>query len=136
MSVHIAYFVHGTTTDNEQKIATGWLPGELSARGREQAIELGEIVKTQFDVMISSDLKRAVESAELGFAGRFPLLQDVRLRECNYGEFDGTDRRGFVKTDYIEQPCPGGESYCDVETRMRDFVEDLKNITTVSTSHL
>lgn len=27
MSVKITYFVHGTTTDNENGIATGWAPG-------------------------------------------------------------------------------------------------------------
>ena len=36
--ITITYFVHGTTTDNEQKLATGWLPGQLSAAGREQAM--------------------------------------------------------------------------------------------------
>lgn len=27
MPLKITYFVHGTTTDNEQGLATGWLPG-------------------------------------------------------------------------------------------------------------
>ncbi len=42
VSVRITCFVHGTTTDNEQGTATGWLPGELSALGREQAAKLRE----------------------------------------------------------------------------------------------
>ena len=33
MSVNITYFVHGTTTDNEKGLATGWEQGELSALG-------------------------------------------------------------------------------------------------------
>jgi quercetin dioxygenase-like cupin family protein len=37
MSVKITYFVHGTTTDNEADLATGWLPGKLSEIGRQQA---------------------------------------------------------------------------------------------------
>jgi len=44
MSVDITYFVHGTTTDNEQELATGWLPGELSETGRRQAKDLGDMV--------------------------------------------------------------------------------------------
>lgn len=126
MSVHITYFVHGTTTDNEQELATGWLPGELSELGLKQAVELGDIVKTDFVVMISSDLKRAVESAELGFAGRILLLQDERLRECNYGRLNGSDEHSFTKTDYIDVPFPGGESYQDVEARMRGLVKDIR----------
>ena len=37
MAVKITYFVHVTTTDNEQDLATGWLPGELSELGVKQA---------------------------------------------------------------------------------------------------
>jgi hypothetical protein len=31
MSLYITYYVHGTTTDNEQHKATGWNHGVLSA---------------------------------------------------------------------------------------------------------
>lgn len=127
MAVTITYFVHGTTTDNELHKATGWLPGELSSRGMEQAVELGRIVDVPFDVMISSDLKRAVDSAELGFSGRFPLLQDARLRECNYGSLNGGPEQ-VVKADmqlHISEQFPDGESYEDVERRMRDLLVDI-----------
>jgi len=33
MSVHITYFVHGTTTDNLQDISSGWSDVELSEKG-------------------------------------------------------------------------------------------------------
>ncbi len=33
MSVKVIYFVHGTTTDNQEHKATGWIPGELSEKG-------------------------------------------------------------------------------------------------------
>src|SRR3989344_4970499 len=42
--IKITYFVHGTTTDNEQDLATGWLPGKLSELGIKQAEELGKLV--------------------------------------------------------------------------------------------
>jgi len=58
MAVKITYFVHGTTTDNEKGLATGWLPGELSAKGAEQSKKLREQVDGQkFDVVFCSDLK-------------------------------------------------------------------------------
>src|ERR1043166_984859 len=88
--ITITYFVHGTTTDNEQKLATGWLPGELSAAGREQAKKLGEQVADQtFDVVFCSDLQRAIDSAQLGFGDKYTIIQDDRLRECNYGDLNG-----------------------------------------------
>ena len=37
--IKLTYFVHGTTIDNEQHIATGWAQGELSELGIEQAKE-------------------------------------------------------------------------------------------------
>ena len=62
MAVRITYFVHGTTTDNEQDLATGWLQGELSERGIKQAKELGKLVSNQqFHIVFCSDLKRTVD---------------------------------------------------------------------------
>ena len=39
MSVKIIYFVHGTTTDNEEHKSTGQNPGVLSELGKKQSIE-------------------------------------------------------------------------------------------------
>ncbi len=131
MSVKITYFVHGTTTDNEKDIPTGWLPGELSTLGIEQAKELGKLVADKhFDALFCSDLKRAVDSAKLGFEDEYMITPDARLRECNYGDWNG-ERAGFNevverKQKYIDRPFPNGESYKDVEKRMDDFVSSIK----------
>lgn len=127
MSINITYFVHGTTTDNETGKATGWLPGELSELGIKQSKELGVLVKDhKFDVVFCSDLKRAVDSAELAF-GNYEIIQDKRLRECNYGDWNGQEEH--FKDDmkkYISNPFPNGESYKQVESRMRNFLNYLK----------
>lgn len=126
--VNITYFVHGTTTDNEQRIATGWSPGELSELGKNQSIELRELIKNKkFDVVFCSDLKRAVDSTKLTFEDKVPIIQDKRLRECNYGDLTGTDKKE-VDTRMlkcIDKPFPNGESYKDVEKRIRSFLNDL-----------
>ncbi|MEJ0072584.1 MAG: histidine phosphatase family protein [Candidatus Saccharibacteria bacterium] len=130
MSVEITYFVHGTTTDNEQDMATGWLPGELSELGRRQAIELGKLVADEtFDVVFCSDLQRAIDSAELVFGDRYQIVHDERLRECNYGDLNGTSAAAFKDrmAEYVETPFPNGESYKDVETRIASFAEFLKS---------
>ena len=130
MSVAITYFVHGTTTDNEKGLATGWNQGELSELGKKQSQELGEIVKDKkFDVVFCSDLKRAIDSAELSFQGKYHIIQDKRLREINYGDWNGTLGKNF-KADlmkYLDEPFPGGESYKDVAVRVEDFLFFLKN---------
>ena len=128
MAIRITYFVHGTTTDNENGLATGWLPGKLSALGKKQAQELGQLVADkQFDVVFCSDLKRAVDSARLAFGNKYEILPDRRLRECNYGDFNGKPVAEFKKdmTKHIREPFLNGESYKQVEERMADFYNSL-----------
>lgn len=128
MEIKITYFVHSTTTDNKNKLATGWLPGELSDLGRQQAISLGkQVADRHFDAVFCSDLRRAIESAQLGFS-QYPIIQDKRLRECNYGGMNGKPHN-FKENmhDFINNPFPNGESYKDVENRMADFLEFLKH---------
>ncbi len=129
MSVDITYFVHGTTTDNEQDLATGWLPGELSEVGKQQAKDLGGMVADKnFDVVFCSDLQRAIDSAELGFGDMYEIIQDGRLRECNYGDMNGKSAAGFKNRmeDYVDTPFPNGESYKDVGVRIANFVDFLR----------
>ncbi|HIH10814.1 TPA: signal recognition particle-docking protein FtsY [Candidatus Woesearchaeota archaeon] len=124
--IKITYFVHGTTTDNEQGKCTGWAPGELSELGKKQSKELWSKIQPQhFDVVICSDLKRAVDSANLTFKGKVEIIQDQRLRECNYGDFNQKEE---VKVDYlkhIEKPFQNGESLQDVERRLGEFLNHL-----------
>ena len=91
MAIELVYETHSTTTDNETGIATGWLEGELSDAGRAQAKVLGERRRDDgLAAVFTSDLERAVETAEIAFAGSdVPVRPDRRLRECNYGELNG-----------------------------------------------
>lgn len=123
----ITYFVHGTTTDNETDLATGWAPGELSELGIEQSKKLGELVADKkFDIVFCSDLKRAIDSARLAFGDKYEIIPDKRLREADYGDFTG--KPDDFKTDlvkYINMPFSNGESYKDVEKRIADFLNEV-----------
>ena len=96
MAIELVYETHSTTVDNETGIATGWLEGELSETGRVQAAELGRRRRDDgLAAVFTSDLGRAIETAEIAFAGSgLPVHQDWRLRECNYGERNGKPVRG------------------------------------------
>lgn len=124
----ITYFVHGTTTDNELDLATGWAQGELSNLGIEQSKKLGEMVADKtFDVVFCSDLKRAIDSANLAFASKYKIIIDKRLREANYGDYTQAPADSFKNnlTEYIDKPLPNGESYKDVEKRIADFLKEI-----------
>jgi broad specificity phosphatase PhoE len=128
MVIRITYFVHGTTTDNERGLATGWYPGELSEMGVSQSVELRNQIKKKFDAVFCSDLKRAVDSAELTFGDSIPVIQDKRLRECDYGDFTRHNSKevGSQMIQRINEPFPDGESYKDVEKRIASFLKHIK----------
>ena len=84
--IEIVFETHSTTEDNEMGRATGWLPGRLSALGRQQAAELGRRRGgDRLAAVFSSDLARSVETVEIAFARVCPRavrleVAGVRLR--------------------------------------------------------
>lgn len=128
MPVEIEFETHSVSEDNERGIATGWLPGRLSDKGRTLARELGARRRDEgLAAVFTSDLARAVETAAIAFAGSpLPVQADARLRECNYGELNGAPVETLEpRSRFIATPYPGGESYRQVVERVRAFVADL-----------
>ena len=127
--IKITYFVHGTTLDNEKNISSGWKDAELSKLGIKQSIKLKDQTKgRKFDIIFCSDLKRAVDSAKLTWGNGVRIIQDKRLRECNYGSFNGksSDIVEPMQEKAITEKFPEGESYEDVKIRISDFLNFLK----------
>ena len=127
--LEIVFETHSTSEDNERGVATGWLPGRLSEYGKEQARALGERHRDDGLVAVyTSDLRRAVETAEIAFAGTdLPIYRDARLRECNYGELNGRPRAEIdaIRLQHVDEPFPGGESWRQAVERVRDFLDEL-----------
>lgn len=129
MAVQLVFETHSTTLDNERGIATGWLPGELSPQGRENARELGERRRDDgIACVFTSDLARAVETVEIAFAGSsIEIREDERLRECNYGELNGVPVEQLEpRSRFIDEPFPGGQSYRDCVRLMAGFLADVE----------
>jgi broad specificity phosphatase PhoE len=127
MEVKVTYFVHGTTTDNTEHKSTGWLPGVLSQKGIEQSILLREQVDiNKFDVVFCSDLHRAIDSANYTFGDVKEIIKDERLRECNYGDYNGQDSELANYETHITEKFPNGECLKDVENRIKSFCDYLK----------
>ena len=126
METRIMYFVHGTTYDNASKKCSGWKQVELNDLGKQQAINLGKINKDlNADVIFTSDLVRAIDSANLAFPN-YKKIIDERLRECNYGDYDGEYKELVVYEEHVDKPFPNGESLKDVEIRINSFIKDIK----------
>jgi broad specificity phosphatase PhoE len=129
MSVEVVFETHSLSLDNERGIATGWLPGRLSREGRRLAAELGDRRREDgIGVVFTSDLRRAVETAEVAFGGTtIPIHPDARLRECNYGELNGMPASTLERERplRIERPFPGGESWRQAVDRVGGFLQEL-----------
>ena len=124
--IKIVYYVHGTTLDNINKLCSGWKDVDLSEKGIEEAKSLSTKTKYTFDILFTSDLKRAIDSSNLAFPN-ITKIQDNRLRECNYGDLDGLSKSLVKYEEHIDLPFSNGESLKDVENRMRNFIKYLKD---------
>jgi broad specificity phosphatase PhoE len=128
MTIEIIFEYHATTLDNEAGIASGWRDPPLAAKGREQAKQLGERRQDErIDAAFPSDLRRAVETAEIAFGDRVPIHPDSRLREYDYGTMTGApvDQIHAERPHRVDKPFPEGESLRDVAERVRSFLDDL-----------
>lgn len=130
MSVKITNFAHGADTDEDKEVSSGWSDPELSEVGKQQAFALQfEVKNRNFDVVFTSDQKRAYDTAALAFGGRVKIIPDERLRECNYGKLNGAPKKKvepMQEKECIYNKFPEGESYEDVKTRVSDFLEFLR----------
>lgn len=87
----ILYVVrHGKTAWNLEHRCQGISDIPLIEEGREKAKELSSLVKTlDIDVVISSPLKRALETAKLLTNNEMPINIDDRLIERDWGMNEG-----------------------------------------------
>ncbi|MCQ2212354.1 MAG: histidine phosphatase family protein [Bacteroidaceae bacterium] len=89
---------HGQTKENVLRILQGQMPGELTEEGIKQAEELRESLKgTHIDLIISSDLKRAVDTTNIVNAERqLPVELEPLIRERNFGIHTGMPYKGIT----------------------------------------
>lgn len=82
---------HGETVDNARQIMQGQTQGELNERGREQAREVAlQMADWHVDAFVSSDLHRAIQTAEIIAAPHGMTVETTPLlRERDWGGFTG-----------------------------------------------
>jgi alpha-ribazole phosphatase/probable phosphoglycerate mutase len=130
VSGQIVFETHSLSEDNVHGVASGWHHSRLSECGRRLALELGQRRRNdRIAAVFTSDLQRAVETVAiaLGQTG-IPTFLDWRLRECDYGDWNG--RRAALlhveRSRYLDEPYPGGESWRQAVRRVRGVLDDLQ----------
>jgi len=121
---------HGATVNNAEARFTGQTDIGLSETGRFQ-VELlaARLEEMSFDAIVSSDLKRAQQTAiPIATACKETVIWDRRMREIAMGEWEGrtlhdvrsSDPERFERWQSMpaDNPPPGGESLRDVLARV------------------
>lgn len=115
---------HGKTIDREQGLLSGHNDTELSLDGFRQAGEMVEKYPAgSFDIILTSDMKRTEGMAKLAFGKKYPLVSTPHIRECDYGEYTGKPSKEVTKSDFIDKPYPGGESYEQLCYRVKNYLD-------------
>lgn len=121
---------HGQTVWNAQNKVCGVTDVELTEKGIEQAEKLADIVPDNIDVIITSPLKRAIETGKIvAEKNNIPMYIEELLIEQNYGIYEGIDRKDpqFLnnKRNFAYR-YPEGESMMQVAYRIYGFIDKIR----------
>ena len=128
---------HGETDFNRQKRYCGAMDVPLNDAGREDAIHVkNKLMGDHFDVIISSKLIRAVETAKVLLNNGAMFIQSELCNERNYGKLQGmtADEVKWIHPplEYLHRGNdrhslnpPGGETFEDLRTRAERFYDFL-----------
>ena len=135
-NLEVWWIRHGQSVWNAENRWQGHSDVPLSELGRQQARYLQKALQgVNFDLVFCSDLMRAEETARLALPDA-PRVQERRLREMNFGDFEGLTRdemseeQRLFLADWLQDPIglgtlPGGESLQQVRARVENWLEGL-----------
>ena len=128
---------HGVTDWNREKRLQGHTDIALNREGRQQAARVAKALQHEaFDAFYSSDLSRALETAQTVASHRAQVvLPQPELRERHYGLFEGVPQHELpqrfpqayanLKVRDPHADLPGGESLHDFYQRISTYVQLL-----------
>ncbi|MCO8121066.1 histidine phosphatase family protein [Stieleria sp. TO1_6] len=139
-SIEILLVRHGEIDPRMKKICYGAMDIDLSDQGRLDSQRVAQQILTSVapQAIFHSGLSRtrymADQIARLG-PDPLPVIDDMRLRERNYGRWQGLSWDDAYASDpenfdgLIERPDsyrpPGGETTTEMQDRMVDWLDDL-----------
>ncbi len=123
---------HGQTDQNVLGLVQGDTESDLTEKGREEAKALQELVESlNIDVVVSSPLRRALDTAKLITNNKKEIIIDERLIERDFGLSEGkpVDEELTVKYwDFsLNTDINQVEKVQDLMFRITEFIEDMRN---------
>lgn len=130
---------HGQTDWNLTRHFQGQSDVPLNETGIHQAEQVAKRLSSKkIDSIYSSDLSRAVETTRIcrsGFQPDIPTQSDIRLREVNFGDWEGLtyneikekypDSLATWERDVYSSSPPNGETLEELAKRVQSFLDDL-----------
>lgn len=139
---------HGESKLNIEGVYYGVLDPELTEKGKEQAVKTREILKNiNYEKIYASDLKRAIDTAEIVNYKKLEVLIDQELRELNFGIFEGYSYKELLEkypeelkksqSNWENYNYITGESVLELQKRAVNFIEKKVDLdgTTVLVTH-
>jgi len=122
---------HGETEWSIDRRHTGRTDLPLTERGRERARRLALPLKDRtFDLVLTSPLRRAVETCELAGLGAAAQVRDD-LREWDYGDYEGITtaqiRERRPGWNLWRDGCPNGETAAYVGARADRLLAEVRD---------
>ena len=116
---------------NVNYVVGGRCDEKLTQKGINQAKKLREKLKNiDYDIIISSPVNRAVETAEIINYKQLPLVQDDRITERDPGSFVLKDRNLVNKSDWNSldklKTKDNVETLLSLLDRTEEFLNDMK----------
>ena len=137
--IEIVAIRHGETEANKLGIIQGQTNTQLDAVGKAQAAAAAwRLRHEKFDLMLASDLDRAMDTAQaiLQYHPGLPLQKEPLLREWNLGILQGkcadnmtAEEKKLFEALFCSQivlPIPGGESLEEFQSRISGLLEKLR----------
>ena len=128
---------HGETDLNIKKVYYGFTDVSLNTLGKIHCENVKEKLReVNFDLVISSPLKRAMESAEIiSPLNSSEIISYEGLREINFGKWENKHFKDIEKEykeewklwleDWINFSFPGGENFKSLYLRVKTCIEDI-----------
>ena len=124
---------HGQTDMNKEKLYYGWTDCPINDVGRKQAETLHQYFKNvNCHKVITSDLKRSVETAEIITKGQNVVLEKRQaFRELNFGLWEGKHYKEYPEAfeqwgkDWKSFCMPEGEAFFTFYERIRKELENV-----------
>ncbi len=117
---------HGQTLLNSLDRAQGWADSPLTEAGKQMAADIGHKLNgVDFDAAFTSDMLRAVQTAELileaGGKSGVPIEKDARLREWCLGCMEAENNAVFIKN--VSDWLGGVSSFAELNQRLPDVAD-------------